>query len=98
MQYLEDGRTFLNEQLELAGQDPTTNPTKRQQQLIENFAAGKYIMLNTKSHSEKPYTLARSDIKTHIRSSLKGTTDDNVSVGGEQWQFSTGTVQAGNGI
>lgn len=98
MQYLEDGRTFLDEQLQLAGQTPTENPTKRQQQLIENFAAGKYIMLNTQSHSDKPYNAARSDIKTHIRSSLKGTTDDNVSVGSNQFQTTTGNVRSGNGL
>jgi len=97
MQYLQDGRTFLDEQLKLAGQDPTTNPTRRQQQLIEDYAAGKYILKNTKSHSDKPYNIARADIKTHIRSSLKGTTDDNVSVGGQQWQLSTGNVRDGNG-
>jgi len=67
-------------------------------QLIEDYAAGKYILKNTKSHAEKPFTIAKNDIKTHIRSSLKGTTDDDISVGGNQWQLTTGTVQEGNGI
>jgi len=98
MQYLEDGRTFMNEQLQLAGQQPLTNPTKRQQQLIENFAAGKYTLLNTKSHAEKPYSYARADIKTHIRSSLQNVTDDGISVGDDQFQFTTGSVRQGNGL
>lgn len=98
MQYLEDGRTFLDEQLQDAGQVATTNPTKRQQQLIENYAAGKYILKNTQGHSDKPYNAARSDIKSHIRSSLKGTTDDNVSVGGNQFSLTTGNVRSGNGL
>lgn len=55
-------------------------------------------MLNTQSHSDKPYNAARSDIKTHIRSSLKGTTDDNISVGGEQFQVTRGNVRSGNGL
>lgn len=98
MQYLEDGRTYLDEQLKLAGQSPTTNPTKREQQLIENFAAGKYIMLNTQSHSDKPYNAARSDVKTHIRSSLQSVTDDGVSVGSDQFQTTTGNVRTRNGL
>jgi len=98
MQYLLDGRTFLDEQLQLAGQDATTNPTLRQQQLIEDYAAGKYILKNTQAHSDRPFNAAKNDIKTHIRSSLKGTTDDNVSVGGQQWQKTTGNVRDGFGL
>lgn len=98
MQHLEDARTYLDEQLKLANQNPITNPTKREQQLIENFAAGKYIMLNTQSHSDKPYNAARSDIKTHIRSSLQNVSDDGVSVGGNQFQLSKGNARSGRGL
>jgi len=98
MQYVMDGRTFLDDQLKLAGQTPLVNPTLREQQLIENYAAGKYILMNTPTHSDKPINLARSEIKIHIRSSLQSVTDDGVSVGSNQWQKTNGNVRDGFGI
>ena len=88
MQYLEDARVYLEEQVKDAGQDPLTNPTRREMQLIEDYAAGKYILKNTQGHSEKPLTFAKNDIKTHIRSSLQKVTDDGVAVGADQFPLS----------
>jgi hypothetical protein len=95
MQYLEDGRTFLEEQVKDAGQEPLTNPTRREMQLIEDYAAGKYILKNTQGHSDKPFLAAKSDIKAHIRSSLQKVTDDGVAVGPDQFQLTTGTARIG---
>lgn len=97
-QYLQDGRSFLDEQQQRAGLDPVTNPTTREIQLIENFAIGKYVMLNTQSHSEKPYNAAREDIKTHVRAAIQSQTDDGVATGENQFKTTTGNVRDGNGL
>lgn len=98
IQYLEDARLYLEEQVTNAGQEPLTNPTRREKQLIEDYAAGKYILKNTPSHADKPFQIAKNDIKTHIRSSLQKVTDDGVAVGADQFQLSKGNVRSGNGL
>ena len=97
-QYLQDGREFLAEQQQKAGLDPTTNPTKREIQLIENYAVGKYTLNNTKSHSEILFTSARSDIRTHIAAIIQSKTEDDIATGTNQFKLTTGNVRAGNGI
>jgi hypothetical protein len=97
-QYIQDGRSFLEEQQQKAGLDPTTNPTKREIQLIENYAVGKYTLNNTKSHSEVLFTSARTDIKTHISAILQNKTEDDIATGSNQFKKSTGNVRSGNGL
>lgn len=97
-QYLQDGRSFMEEQQQKAGLDVNTNPSKREIQLIENYAVGKYTLNNTKGHSEVLFNAARSDIRTHIAAILTNKTEDDIATGGNQFRFSSGGVRAGNGI
>jgi hypothetical protein len=97
-QYLQDGRSFLEEQQQKAGLEATTNPSKREIQLIENYAVGKYTLNNTKGHSETLFTSARTDIRTHISAILQNKTEDDIATGGNQFKFSSGGVRSGNGI
>jgi len=97
-QYLLDGRTFLDEQLQKAGLDPTVNPTIRQISLIEDYAVGKYTLVNTQSHSDTLYLTARADIKTHVLSQISGKTEDEIATGTNQFKKSTGNVRDGFGI
>ena len=98
MQYLVDGRLFLDDQVSTAQLSAITNPSKREQQLIEDYAAGKYILKNTQGHSDKPFQVAKNDIKIYIRSKLQVHTDDDIAVGDQQWQKTTGNVRQGRGL
>lgn len=97
-QYLQDGRSFLEEQQQKAGLDANTNPSKREIQLIENYAVGKYTLNNTKGHSEVLFNAARSDIRTYVQANLQNQTEDGIATGANQFKFSSGGVRAGNGI
>lgn len=89
-QYLQDGRSFLEEQQQKAGLDANTNPSKREIQLIENYAVGKYTLNNTKGHSEVLFTSARSDIRTYISANIQNKTEDDIATGDNQFKLTQG--------
>lgn len=97
-QYVNEARGFLDEQKQKAGIDVTTNPTQREVQLIENYAEGRYVMSNTKAHSETLFNAARTDIRVHVSAIISNKTEDEVATGTNQFKFSSGGVRDGNGL
>ncbi len=89
-QYLQDGKLFLEEQIQKAGLNVPDQPTPRQIQLVENYAVGKYTLNNTKSHSETLFTTSRSDIKTHVQAILQNQTEDGIATGNNQFRKTIG--------
>lgn len=97
-QYLMDGKTLLDEQLQKAGLDPAQNPTARQIQLVENYAVGKYTLVNTQSHSDSLFNAARADIRTHVAAQISSKTEDDISTGTNQFKLTEGNVREGFGL
>jgi len=98
MQYLQNARGFLDEQKQKAGVDINTNPTKREIELIEAYAEGRYVLSNTQSHSETLYNTSRADIRAHVMAIISSKTEDEIATGVNQFKFTTGNVRDGNGI
>lgn len=89
-QYLQDGKLFLEEQMQKAGLNVPNQPTPRQIQLVESYAVGKYTLNNTKSHSETLYTTSRADIKTHVMAIIQNQTEDGIATGSNQFKKTAG--------
>ena len=77
-QYLQKAQSFLTEQQQKEGLDPTVTPTPREITLFEDYAVGLYTLKNTKSHSETLFNAARADIKTYVRATNQNQTDDGI--------------------
>jgi hypothetical protein len=90
--FLGDARTYFDEQLQTASLPVLTNPTKRQKHLMEEYAEGLYILKVRPEHSSKLYEIARSDIRTHVRSLLQNRTEDDVATGSNQFKKTAGNT------
>ena len=88
--YLGDARTYFDEQLQTAKLPVLTNPSPRQKHLMEEYAEGYYVLKNRPEHTDKLYQIARADIRTHVKSSLQGRTEDDVATGSNQFKKTAG--------
>jgi len=88
--YLGDARTYFDEQLATANLPVLVNPTARQKHLMEEYAEGYYVLKNRPEHTDKLYQIARADIRTHVKSSLQGRTEDDVATGANQFAKTAG--------